>query len=98
MRHLVAIITLSLCVVVLSLPSRGDVDHTKILIDATSNLATADWHISSAEWGGPAWRVALRTLHGGRQEGVQVIEVDNGVMNFTIVPTRGFEVWKANVG
>jgi hypothetical protein len=29
---------------------------------------------------------------------VQVIEVNNGVMTFTIVPTRGFELWKANTG
>ena len=27
-----------------------------------------------------------------------MIEVDNGAMTFTIVPTRGFEVWKANAG
>jgi hypothetical protein len=69
------------------------------LIDADSNLTTAEWKISSAEWGGKSpWKVALRTLHGGRQEGVQVIEVDNGAMTFTIVPTRGFGVWKAEVG
>ena len=76
-------------------------DHAKTLIDAPSNLATASWKISAADWGdksGPAWSVALRTLHGGRQEGVQVIDVQNGAMTFTIVPTRGFEVWQAHVG
>src|SRR5260221_6186948 len=73
----------------------------KVLIDAASNLATANWKVSSADWGSastPAWSAQLRTLHGGRQEGVQVIDVDNGAMTFTIVPTRGFEVWKAQVG
>ena len=76
-------------------------DHAKTLIDAPSNLATANWKVTAAEWGdkkGPAWSVELRTLHGGRQEGVQVIDVDNGTMKFTIVPTRGFELWKASVG
>ena len=76
-------------------------EHAKVLIDATSNLATANWKVSSAEWGSKdsqAWNVQLRTLHGGRQEGVQVIDVDNGAMTFTIVPTRGFEVWKAQAG
>ena len=76
-------------------------DHAKTLIDAPSNLATANWKLTAAEWGdkkGPAWSVELRTLHGGRQEGVQVIDVDNGTMKFTIVPTRGFELWKASVG
>ena len=73
--------------------------HSKVLIDTATNLATADWNVTSKEWGGgkTAWSVSLRTLHGGRQEGVQVIEVDNGAMRFTIVPTRGFEVWKAEV-
>ncbi|MDB5733986.1 MAG: hypothetical protein JWN16_623 [Alphaproteobacteria bacterium] len=75
--------------------------HEKILIDATRNLSTPGWNISSADWGakgGPKWSVQLRTLHGGRQEGTQVIDVVNGAMAFTIVPTRGFEVWKATVG
>src|SRR5690348_16445886 len=76
----------------------------KILIDTSANLSTAQWKITSAAWapnsnkGGPGWSVELKTLHGGRQEGVQVIEVDNGAMRFTIVPTRGFEIWKAQAG
>lgn len=74
-------------------------ETSKVLIDAASNLTTANWKISSAQWSGKTpWQVQLRTLHGGRQEGVQVIEVDNGAMTFTIVPTRGFEVWKAQAG
>ena len=76
-------------------------DHAKTLIDAPSNLAIANWKVGAADWGdknGPDWSVELRTLHGGRQEGVQVIDVHNGVMKFTIVPTRGFAIWKANVG
>src|SRR5689334_11459500 len=76
----------------------------KVLIDAGANLSTAQWKVTSADWakgskmGGPAWSVELKTLHGGRQEGVQVIEVDNGAMRFTIVPSRGFEIWKAQAG
>jgi len=80
--------------------SAGD-QTSKILIDAAKNLSVANWKTGAAQWGargGPAWSVQLRTLHGGRQEGVQVIEVDNGAMSFTIVPTRGFEVWKAQAG
>ena len=40
-------------------------EHAKVLIDAASNLATANWKISSADWGGkgaPAWTVQLRTF------------------------------------
>jgi hypothetical protein len=85
---------------IFSTPAWAAGDHAKVLIDAPTNLATANWQVTAADWGdknGPAWSVALRTLHGGRQEGVQVIDVDNGTMKFTIVPTRGFEIWKAEV-
>lgn len=77
---------------------------SKILIDSGGNLATPQWKVSSADWapasktGGPGWSVELKTLHGGRQEGVQVIAVDNGVLRFTIVPTRGFSLWTAQAG
>ena len=77
----------AIAVCVLALPAQAQekskADHSKMLIDTATNLATANWKISSADWGdknGPAWSVQLRTLHGGRQEGVQVIEVDNGAM------------------
>jgi len=80
-------------------PAQAANQNDKVLIDAAANLATANWKVASTEWGGTGnWSVELRTLHGGRQEGVQVIEVNNGAMSFTIVPTRGFEVWKAQAG
>ncbi|HVW75027.1 MAG TPA: aldose 1-epimerase family protein [Rhizomicrobium sp.] len=96
MRYILA----AIAVMGLSMPAWAADEHSKVLIDSSTNLATANWKVTSMEWakGGPAWRVELKTLHGGRQEGVQVIEVDNGAMTFTIVPTRGFEVWKAQAG
>ena len=41
-----------------------------------------------------AWSVTKRTLRGGRREGVDLIEVDNGALAFSIVPTRGMGLWK----
>ena len=73
-----------------------------ILTDATRNISIKEWKISSEDAGsiseGLRWSVAKRVLAGGRQEGVEVIEVDNGLMKFTVVPTCGFHVWTANVG
>lgn len=40
------------------------------------------------------WSVTKRTLRGGRREGVDLIEVDNGALRFSIVPTRGMGIWK----
>jgi hypothetical protein len=96
MRHILAAIAI-LC---FSARAQAADEHSKVLTDISANLATANWKVTSTQWAkdGPAWSVELKTLHGGRQEGVQVIEVDNGAMTFTVVPTRGFEVWKANAG
>ena len=96
MKHTLLLTALLACVV--STPVLAAEPHAKVLTDASANLATANWKVGAAEWGGKNWSVQLRTLHGGRQEGVQVIDVDNGAMTFTIVPTRGFEIWKAQAG
>ena len=43
------------------------------------------------------WWVRKRTLHGGRQEGVDEIEVHNGVLSFTVLPTRGMSIGNMRV-
>jgi hypothetical protein len=44
------------------------------------------------------WSVRKRTLRGGMQDGVDVIEVDNGTCRFTLIPTRGMGIWRAWAG
>ncbi|HOP78759.1 MAG: aldose 1-epimerase family protein [Thermogutta sp.] len=39
--------------------------------------------------------ITKRTLHGGLQDGVDVVDVDNGRLRFTVIPTRGMGVWRA---
>jgi hypothetical protein len=46
----------------------------------------------------PHWSVRKLTLHGGKQEGVEVVIVNNGKLTFTIVPTRGMGVLEAKLG
>jgi hypothetical protein len=50
--------------------------------------------------GGPAagYRVVKRTLQTGLSKGVDVIEVDNGVFQFVVIPTRGMGLWRASLG
>ncbi len=36
-----------------------------------------------------AWNVRTEELHGGRQEGVQLVHIDNGTLRITVIPTRG---------
>ena len=49
---------------------------------------------------GPAsgYSVVKRTLRAGLSQGVDVIEVRSGEFRFTIIPTRGMNLWRASLG
>ncbi len=40
------------------------------------------------------WSIRKRTLRGGLRDGVDLIEVDNGDLSFSILPTRGMGLWR----
>jgi hypothetical protein len=42
----------------------------------------------------PNWSIRKRTLHGGLRDRVEVVEVDNGALAFTVLPTRGMGLWQ----
>ncbi len=44
------------------------------------------------------WSVRKYVLHGGKQEGVEVIDVDNGRLRFRVIPTRGMSVGEVVMG
>ncbi|QDV50496.1 aldose 1-epimerase family protein [Gimesia fumaroli] len=44
----------------------------------------------------PGWSIHKTQLHGGLSEGVDLIEVNNGALQLSILPTRGMGVWKGN--
>jgi len=46
----------------------------------------------------PGGRARRTTLRGGRCEGVDLVEVDNGTFRFAVVPTRGMSLWKGWLG
>jgi hypothetical protein len=65
------------------------------------DLPSQDWKISSDDLGltpTKPFSVVQRILRGGRQEGVSVIEIDNGAMRVSVVPTRGMNVLEAVAG
>src|SRR5690242_14630912 len=65
--------------------------QTWTLTDVAADVQHADFEIK------PRDNVALRkrTLRGGLRDGVEVVEVDNGCLRFTVVPTRGMGLWRA---
>ncbi len=40
------------------------------------------------------WSVQKRTLRGGLRDGVDLIEVHNGSLSFSVLPTRGMGLWR----
>jgi hypothetical protein len=70
-----------------------------VLLDTTK--APQEWRITSQELGlklDKPFSVSLRNLHGGRQEGVTIIDIDTGTMKISVVPTRGMNVLEAVAG
>ncbi len=44
------------------------------------------------------YSITRSIMHGGLSDGVEVIQVNNGLLRFDIVPTRGMGIWKAWLG
>jgi Domain of unknown function (DUF4432) len=74
--------------------------HKKTLTSVMGNLRIDTWEASAADVGsrGWGWSVKKVTLHGGKQEDVDIIVVDNGRLSFTVCPTRGMGVLSAKMG
>lgn len=68
-----------------------------VLINARERMNVGNWEASGAR-GGFNWSVRKYAISGGRQDGVELIDVDNGRMKITIVPTRGMGLWDAHAG
>lgn len=86
------------CLALLSTPVAG---KEFVLSDAASSSGEGEWSVNATDLGltsGPDFSVRKRLLQGGRQEGVEVVEVDNGRMTFTVVPTRGMSLLRAQTG
>jgi len=65
------------------------------LTDATHDVWLDSFATGNDRLGlGPGnWSMRKRTLHGGLREGVDLIEVDNGALSYSILPTRGMGLW-----
>src|ERR1700738_4072588 len=75
-------------------------NYSKVLTDAENGVSVKEWTLDPHEIANATgnWSVRKRVLSGGRQEGVEIIEVDNGLLRFSVVPCRGFNIWEAHVG
>ena len=68
-----------------------------VLTDVAQALWTESWTVDETTLplgAGQTWRVQKTALKGGLQDGVDLIEIDNGAFSFFVVPTRGMGIWK----
>ena len=75
-------------------------NKTWILTDVEADIYQDQISLGPDQVGGPAsgYRVTKRTLRGGRRDGVDVVEVNNGRLRFVAIPTRGMGLWRAACG
>lgn len=72
--------------------------HKQFLLDPLSMEGFQHVDLEAVPGSASGWSVQSYTLRGGLQEGVQVVEVDNGRFRFAILPTRGMGIWRAECG
>jgi hypothetical protein len=80
-------------------PSAGPRSKSWTLTDTAADLWLDTFAVDSSSLRLPTlhdWSVRKRTLHGGLREGVDLIEVDNGVLAYSLLPSRGMGIWRAH--
>ena len=74
----------------------------KVLTDARKGYRISNWQMVANDMpgykGDAKWHIRKRILQGGKQEGVELIEVDNGKLRFRVIPTRGMGILDVNLG
>src|SRR5258706_359563 len=79
----------------------ADQPFVQVLASSARNVGIDSWEASSRTVTPDcpvAWSIRKYKLHGGKQEGVDVIVVDNGKLQVAVCPTRGMGVLWATLG
>jgi uncharacterized protein DUF4432 len=84
----------------MSFEPKARMNYSKVITDAANGVSVKEWTFSPHEIGDASgnWSIWKTTLSGGRQEGTEVIHLENGVLRFSVVPSRGLNIWEAQAG
>ena len=70
----------------------------KVLTDVDQEIWLDDWQIDAASGpklaGANDWSIRKRTLRGGLSDGLDVVELKNGELSMSVLPTRGMGLWR----
>ncbi|MCF0233340.1 MAG: DUF4432 family protein, partial [Thermoguttaceae bacterium] len=73
-------------------------EKTSVIIDVEGGVYNEIFDVQDVYQSGEGaipLRVSKRRLRGGLQDGVDVVEVDNGKFSFVALASRGMNVWRA---
>jgi len=73
----------------------------QVLTDLSGDNADESWQATSAQVTPKCphvWTIGKSTLQGGRQEGVELLTVDNGKLQIVLCPTRGMSLLSVTMG
>lgn len=92
----------SLVILIITTPPTTSLEPSRVVLTSVQhNIYIETLNISSREVTPDCpvtWSVHKHILHGGKQEGVEVIDVNNGKLRFTVVPTRGMSIQQVLMG
>ena len=75
--------------------------YRQTLTSAGRDVRLASFQVTSRDLD-PAsketWSVRKTTLHGGKQEGVDLVVIDNGKLAIIVIPTRGMGILRVTAG
>jgi len=92
---------LALAIVVATAPIAPAQQHVQPLISVGKNLPGKDVMLTGKDITPDCptpWSVRLQVLHGGKQEGVRLLHLDNGKLTITLIPTRGLGILAVRAG
>ncbi|HWE01014.1 MAG TPA: aldose 1-epimerase family protein [Tepidisphaeraceae bacterium] len=75
--------------------------YTQTLISSSRNINMPAWRVTSGDVTPDCpvnWSIGKSALRGGKQDGVDIIVIDNGAMQITLCPTRGMGILHAELG
>jgi hypothetical protein len=73
-------------------------EHSTILTDLADGVWLDQFRMDASDGirlvGSDDWFVQKRVLRGGTSDGIDVVSVNNGVLSFDVLPTRGMGLWR----
>ncbi len=102
MLRFILSVSLTLCSVAAGHAQPTKIDRYRFkFISAADSLVQADTEFDGKDLTRDCetpWSVKFKTLHGGKQEGVRLLTLDNGKMQIVLIPTRGMGVLSVTMG